>query len=109
MALQRKNKKVPTAAAEQLARNVHRAQTTAARPLSLQTVWANHFWQLFRYIPGALTNMGHIAIKPTSLLFRCLRGFLLTAACVRLIHDASSVTLAWDPNSEPDIAGYILH
>src|SRR5690349_21646306 len=38
-----------------------------------------------------------------------LGNLLLAAGCILSVQSALGVTLAWDRNSEPDIAGYILH
>src|SRR6185295_467721 len=40
---------------------------------------------------------------------RVLRNLLVVIGCILSVQSAFSVTLAWDRNPEPDIAGYILH
>ncbi len=54
-----------------------------------------------------MENIGTQSKRFLSLRF--LTSFLIAAAWSLTIREASSVTLAWDPNPEPDIAGYILH
>ena len=54
-------------------------------------------------------NRRIFSISRSVIYCRFLIGFLTAGACSLALQKASGVTLAWDPNSEPDIAGYILH
>src|SRR5437588_7169922 len=66
-------------------------------------------WQRLSYNERWLTKMENNGMIFLRLFPRFLKGLLMAVVCSLSLQQASGVTLAWDPNPEPDIAGYILH